>query len=97
MISTFSLQLSQAYKEHICFKELEEMMTFYECLSERASYFVQSGTKGIINYETYVFMSIQGTLDSIKELLLIGRINDASVLVRKFLMTFWLKYILQLL
>ena len=84
MISTFSLQLSQAYKEHICFKELEEMMTFYECLSERASYFVQSGTKGIINYETYVFMSIQGTLDSIKELLLIGRINDASVLVRKF-------------
>ncbi len=50
MISTFSLQLSQAYKEHICFKELEEMMTFYECLSERASYFVQSGTKGIINY-----------------------------------------------
>ena len=29
-------------------------------------------------------MSIQGTLDSIKELLLIGRINDASVLVRKF-------------
>lgn len=52
MISSLSLQLSKAYKEHICFKELEEMMTFYECLSERALYFFQS--KGIINYESYV-------------------------------------------
>ncbi|WP_297251756.1 hypothetical protein [uncultured Prevotella sp.] len=79
-----SLQLSKAYKEHICFKELEEMMEFYECLSDSSYCFIHSGTKGITNYESYVFMSIQGTLDSIKQLLLIGRINDATILVRKF-------------
>ena len=76
--------LSKAYKEHVCFKELDEAQEFYECVSDRAFCFLPLGTKGFANYETYVFMSIYGTLDSIKELLLKGRINDAYVLVRKF-------------
>lgn len=76
--------LSKAYKEHACFKELDEAKEFYECVSDRAFCFLPLGTKGFANYETYVFMSIYGTLDSIKELLLRGRINDAYVLVRKF-------------
>lgn len=79
-----TMELSKEYKEHICFKELEEMIDFYKSVSDSALSFVPSGTKGIFNYESYVFMSIQGTLDSIKGLLLLGRINDAFVLVRKF-------------
>lgn len=77
------LRLSKAYKNHRVFKELDEMMDLFDSLSDRAMYFLPLGTKGFSNYETYVFMSIQGTLDSIKTLLKIGRINDAFVLVRK--------------
>lgn len=77
------LMLSKIYKEHQLFKELDEMMDFYEAVSDRAIYFLPSGTKEFYNYESYYFMSIQGTLDSIKTLLKIARINDAFVLVRK--------------
>lgn len=77
------LMLSKNYKEHHLFKELDEMMDFYEAVSDRAFCFLPSGTKGFPNYESYYFMSIQGTLDSIKTLLKIARINDAFVLVRK--------------
>lgn len=77
------LMLSKIYKEHHLFKELDEMIDFYEAVSDRAFFFLPSGTKGFPNYESYYFMSIQGTLDSIKTLLKIARINDAFVLVRK--------------
>ena len=77
------LKLSKAYKEHHLFKELDEMMDFYEAVSDRAIYFHPSGTREFYNYESYYFMSIQGTLDSIKTLLEIARINDSFVLVRK--------------
>lgn len=83
MTSDFNLQLSKAYKEHSLFKELDEMMQFYDGVSDRAFYFLPSGTKGFVNYETYYFMSIKGTLESIKALLQNGRINDSLVLVRK--------------
>lgn len=83
MISSLSLQLSKEYKEHHLFVELEEMKNLYEGLSDRSYYFIAMGTKGLANYKSYYFMSIHGTLDSIKALLAIGRINDAIVLVRK--------------
>ena len=82
-MSLFSLQLSKEYKEHHLFVELEEMKNLYEGLSDRSYNFIANGTKGLINYVSYYFMSIYGTLDSIKTLLTIGRINDALVLVRK--------------
>lgn len=77
------LMLSKIYKEHHLFKELDEMMDFYEAVSDRAIYFLPSGTREFYNYESYYFMSIKGTLDSIKTLLKIARINDSFVLVRK--------------
>lgn len=82
-MSLFSLQLSKEYKEHHLFVELEEMKNLYEGLSDRSYNFIANGTKGLINYASYYFMSIYGTLDSIKTLLTIGRINDTLVLVRK--------------
>lgn len=83
MLSYIPLELSHEYKEHHIFVELEEMKSFYDALSDRSSCFVPTGTKGVVNYESYYFMSIHGTLDSVKRLLGIGRINDAFVLVRK--------------
>lgn len=57
--------LSKAYKEHHVFKELEEMKDFYEAVSDRAFCVVPLGTKACLNYVSYYYMSIQGTLDSI--------------------------------
>ena len=42
------------------------------------------GTKAILNIDTYIFSSIQGTVDSIKTILTNGRINDSYALLRKY-------------
>lgn len=86
-------RLSKAYKEHICFKELDEAKKFYECVSDRAFCFLPSGTKGFANYETYVFMSIYGTLDSIKELLLKEELMMPMYWYESFMTIFWQKSI----
>lgn len=83
MVGNTDLNLSNAYKEHHVFGELDDMENFYDCVSARSFYFLPSGTDSFPNYASYYFMSIKGTLDSIKMLLTIGRINDAFVLVRK--------------
>lgn len=78
-----NLRLSKTYKEHRVFGDLDEMMDFYDYVSDRAFAFVPLGTRCIANYESYYFMSIQGTLDSIKCLLQKARLMDAFTLVRK--------------
>ena len=83
MIPSFASQLSQEYKKHHLFVELEEMKSFYDDLSDRLFNFVSTSTKALVNYESYYLMSIYGTLDSVKKILEIGRINDSIVLVRK--------------
>jgi hypothetical protein len=42
------------------------------------------GTKAICSIDTYVYSSIQGTVESITAILLAGRINDAYALLRKY-------------
>ncbi|HRO42753.1 MAG TPA: hypothetical protein PL009_07950 [Flavipsychrobacter sp.] len=46
--------------------------------------FTSPGTLALFNLHTYVFTSIKGTLESIKEILAKGRINDAYALLRKY-------------
>lgn len=46
--------------------------------------YVTNGLRGIINLDTYVYSSVQGTLDSIKDCLAKGRISDAFTLLRKY-------------
>lgn len=46
--------------------------------------FISRGTTSFLNIDTYVFSSMQGTVDSIKTLLLNGRINDSYALLRKY-------------
>lgn len=72
------------FKDHACFQVLNDIADFYECISETSFSFIQKGTKELANYESYVFLAISGTVDSIKALLQKGRVNDAIVLVRKF-------------
>lgn len=46
--------------------------------------FASMGTKAFCNIDTYVYSSMQGTVESIKTILLAGRINDAYALLRKY-------------
>lgn len=74
----------KAYTEHRIFAELERYAEFYERLAMSVFSFPTMGTKAICSIETYVYSSMQGTLESIKEILLVGRINDAYALLRKY-------------
>ena len=46
--------------------------------------FISTGTKALANIDTYTYSAMQGTLESIRAILLAGRINDAYALLRKF-------------
>ena len=60
------------------------MMSFYEGVSDTCYCFMATGVSGIGNYDSYVFMSMRATLDSIQMLLKSGQITDAFVLIRKY-------------
>lgn len=46
--------------------------------------FIPMGVVGVLNYDSYIFSSINGTLDSIEQVLLRGHISDAFTLLRKY-------------
>lgn len=72
------------YVEHCIFSEMERYIDFYESFSMSVFNFSPIGTKAIFNFESYVYSSIQGTLESIRNVLKNGRINDAYALLRKY-------------
>ena len=74
----------EKYKNHHVFSELERYMDFYKNLSWSVLNFISMGTSAIYNIDSYVSSSIQGTLESIREILNNGRINDAYALLRKY-------------
>jgi len=74
---------SDEYRSHKIFEELERHVNFYKHFSFHIASFMSLGTTSIMNIDTYVYSSMQGTLSSIRILLLDGRINDAYALVRK--------------
>lgn len=74
----------KAYREHRVFADLDQYAHFYESLAMSVLSFVSMGTKAVYNIDTYVYSSMQGTLESIKVILLAGRINDAYALLRKY-------------
>lgn len=74
----------EEYTQHCIFSELECYMGFYKSLSESVFSFCSMGTTAICNIDTYVYSSIQGTLESISTILKTGRINDAYALLRKY-------------
>lgn len=72
------------YKEHAVFSELDIYSDFYNSFSRSIMGFATMGTTAMLNMDTYVYSSIQGTVDSIKLLLEKGRINDSYCLLRKY-------------
>ncbi len=87
-MSAFTTQKSRAdnkeYAEHAIFDDIKNYVDFYELFSDSIMSFPTMGTKSIINIDTYVYSSIQGTLESIQHVLKNGRIGDAYALLRKY-------------
>lgn len=77
-------QLGKEYTDHKVFRQLSEFADFYDSLAYTTMGFMSQGTKAILNLNTYVFSSIKGTLDSIREILSKGRINDSYALLSKY-------------
>lgn len=75
-------QLDKEYLNHKAFKRLREYSKFYDQLGFGVMGFVTSGS--MINIDTYVYSSMQGTMDSMWSTLRKGQIGDAYALLRKF-------------
>lgn len=78
-----TLDYPKSYFEHQVFSDIESMREFYDDLTMGCFTFIPTGTSAVLNYASYVYSAIEGTLDSMDTLLKKGRINDAYVLVRK--------------
>jgi hypothetical protein len=76
--------IDKEYTNHHVFAELECYINFYKSLSRSVFSFCSMGTNTICNIDSYVYSSIQGTLESIRNVLNNGRINDAYALLRKY-------------
>jgi len=74
----------KSYVEHAVFEQLSKFAEFYKNLAFSIMPFVSMGVRSIVNIDTYVFSSMQGTLESIGDILAKGRINDAYALLRKY-------------
>lgn len=77
-------QFGKEYNEHIIFKQLNSYFDFYDSLSFSIMSWASQGTKAFLNLDTYAYSSIKGTIESIRDILRKGRINDAYALLRKF-------------
>lgn len=76
--------LGKEYQDHVIFSEINEYKSFYRSLSYSISNWVSMGTSAIRNLDTYVYTSIEGTLESIQKILKMGRMNDSYALLRKY-------------
>ncbi len=79
-----NIRLGQNYISHKVFEQSSNYSNFYRDLAFNVIGFVPMGTSGIINLDTYVYSSIQGTIGSIRDVLLKGRISDSFTLLRKY-------------
>ena len=72
------------YLKHSIFDQLTKYAKFYEDLAYSIFPFMAQGTRAIFNLDASQFSSIQGTLESIRVILVNKRINDAYTLLRKY-------------
>ena len=76
--------LDEKFNQHLTFKQLDEYAEFYETLSTSILGIIPFGVTLPFNIDSYLFTSIQGSILSIKEVLLKGRFSDAYALLRKY-------------
>jgi len=74
----------QEYQEHKVFVMLDDLIEFYDSLSFNTYSYASSGVLEPLNFESNIFSSLAGTLDSIRLILKEGHINDAYALLRKY-------------
>lgn len=77
-------QIDEKYLKHEVFSVLERIKDFYDWFSFSVFGFLSNGVSGIAGIDTYMFSSMQGTIDSMDLLLKRGRINDAYAILRKY-------------
>jgi len=75
---------SQSHLEHPVFGQIKDYMEFYEMFSFSTMGWNKRGLVSAINIDTYVFSSMQGTLESIRDVLKNLRIADAYSLLRRY-------------
>jgi len=80
----FFTSYDKDYENHEIFKQLHLFSNFYSNLSYSTMNHITAGVKNTFNIDSYIFSSIKGTIDSIREILSKGRINDAYALLRKY-------------
>ena len=76
--------LDERYVNHKVFSELSRYADFYRILAFSVWRFCPVGTSAICNFDSYIYSSMQGTMESILTILREGRINDAYALLRKY-------------
>lgn len=74
----------ERYKKHPIFEMLDDLISFYEDLSYNVTEAPISNINFGLDLDSHILSSLGGTLNSIKFLLLQGRINDAYTLLRKY-------------
>lgn len=77
-------KIDARYLSHPVFAQLDSYADFYKSLAFSVMNWLPGGIAGALNIDTYVLSSMQGTIESIKDLLTRGRINDAYALMRKY-------------
>lgn len=78
------MNTEKEYSAHPVFEQLRKYSAFYDNLASATFQFISMGTGTALNIDTYVYSSMQGTLDSVRDILLRERINDAYALLRKY-------------
>lgn len=75
--------MQRSFLEHPVFPLLEQVADFYGGLSYTTMHWVTFGSRAI-NFNTYIYGSIKGTINSMKLVLTYGKVNDAYALLRKY-------------
>lgn len=80
--------MDEELRKHACFELLDECIEFYDSLSYSTYGFITGGISGgtgmPLNLDSDIFLSISGSMKSIKRNLYDGQINDVYALIRKY-------------
>jgi len=71
-------------KDSQLMQDLLRFQDFYKNVAYNCFLFLPKGTKGVCNYDSYLYESLAGTISSIHTMVEKGHLNDACVLLRLY-------------
>ncbi len=83
-------RIPEEFAAHQIFKEMDQTISVFESLSDLVFGQISPTRSFIGNLDSCFFDSLEGTVESIKTVLLAGRIADAYTLMRRLLEVSWL-------